>query len=168
MVTSFWDPSGRTVKDTPYGVRVHTNTFALLHDHLAAWKVDLDISEGGAEDAVLTDEIRVGTYAEAMEAAGIPGQPAPGWAPVDELRYLDRSFPPDEFRVVLNISRPKVTRIVSDKDRNRWGEPPGYAIVHDATTVQLLRKSPLLRPAAWSKQHVAFTRRKARAFPQTN
>lgn len=46
------------------------------------------------------------------------------------------------------ISRPQKFRFVNSKYTNKWGMPRGYAIVHGATTSQLLPPShPLTRGA---------------------
>ena len=68
MIASFFDLNGQTIKNDPFGTRVHKyvvvfsqrctsvfdfprHTFATLHDHLSGWKVDLDIL--GEENSVV-------------------------------------------------------------------------------------------------------------------
>ena len=50
-------------------------------------------------------------------------------------------------------------------DAFRFGEPRGYAIVHGMTARQVLPDiHPLTKAAAWSKYHLAVTKRQANYF----
>ncbi|CAD7705112.1 unnamed protein product [Ostreobium quekettii] len=165
MESTFFGPNGETLKDVPFGTRVHQYTFANLHDHLSGWKVDLDIL--GTQNSIVKHEIKVGTWEEALKTVD-PDAKAPGWHTSPVVKYVDTSTVPEEFGYKIENSGTCVWTVVNDVNTNRWGQPRGYAIVHGVTTSQLLPDShPFTKAGAWTKYHLAVTKRRDEEYQES-
>ncbi|KAK9810436.1 hypothetical protein WJX72_010681 [[Myrmecia] bisecta] len=155
MTTLFWDPSGQTFRDGPFGTRVQKYVLANIHDHMSGWKVDLDVA--GPQNRVVKKAVKAGSYAEALRAQGSNGG-LPGWFALDSLKYVETSSPETEFGTITDNTTPVVWQFVASNATNAWGQPRGFAIVPDGTSTQLLPADhPALVAAAWAKYNLAVT-----------
>lgn len=170
MFTAFASPDPSL--DAPFGVRIAPGVTALLHDHVTAWKVDLDIL-GPTRNVLEVTELRSGTYAEALATNPASSSPSaatvtesgsdprmPGWAPYDEVRYLRTRTYGNETAFLVNPAAPVVIKIASANATNANGYRRSYAIELDASPHQLLRTAPILRGLAWTQHSVAVTVRR--------
>ncbi|GAB4821559.1 hypothetical protein N2152v2_008605 [Parachlorella kessleri] len=155
MSALYYDPAGQTFQEAPFGTRVHKYVLANIHDHLSGWKVDLDIE--GRNNTLQVTEVKTGSYKDALAAID-PHAATPGWWTDLPLKYTHISTPDAETGFKIDLNRPQTFRIVNQNATNKWGSPRGYAIVHGATTSQLLPDwHPLTQAAAWTKYNVAVT-----------
>lgn len=158
METSFFGPDGQTINDLPFGTRVHQYTFANLHDHLSGWKIDLDVL--GTKNSVSRHQVKVGTWEEALKKVNLTAKPPP-WHASPVVKYVDSEALTKEFGYVCLHPATTVHTIVNEANTNRWGQPRGYAVINGLTSTQLLPDShPFTKAAAWTKYHLAVTKRK--------
>jgi len=159
MLTSFFDVNGQTESDAPFGTRVHKHSFATLHDHLSGWKVDLDVL--GTKNSIQREIVKVGTWEEALESAAVDETSAPLWHDSPVVKYVERRRVSREFGFLIRDPGTVVHAFINEDFTNSWGLPRGYAILHGLTTRQLLPDThPFTKAAAWTKYHLAVTRRK--------
>lgn len=159
MLTSFFDVNGQTNSDAPFGTRVHKHSFATLHDHLSGWKVDLDVL--GTRNSVHRLSVKAGTWEEALENSPADGSPPPLWHEAPVVKYIERRRVSNEFGYLIRDPGTVIHTFANNRFTNSWGLPRGYAILHGMTARQLLPDShPFTRAAAWTKYHLAVTRRK--------
>lgn len=161
MFTEYYPRNASQALNAPFGTHVAPSIVALLHDHLASWKVDLDIL--GTANSLEVTEIKAGTYAEALASAGVANATRPEWVEpeFDEVRYTTKSIVRNETAYRPTPAAPMIMAVVNRDELNAFGVPRGYALMTDTTPHQLLRRSPLLKSGlSWTNHSMAFTLRK--------
>lgn len=159
MLTSYVPPE-LAPRFRPFATEVAPNIFAPLHDHTAAWLVDLDV--GGTQNAIHVTSIKGGTYAKALSSVN-PSLVTPGWVEpeFDDVRFVKTDVYNTETSFRADPAAPKMFKLVSAQQRNALGHPRGYAIVLDNSPSQLLRSTPVVTQGLnWTRHSVAFTKRR--------
>ncbi|KAI7844054.1 hypothetical protein COHA_002198 [Chlorella ohadii] len=153
MSTSYWDPNRGTSKaDAPYMVRVQQATAGVLHDHLALFKIDLDVL--GTANKVVQKQVKYGDYKAA-------GNQAPGWGYTEGFKYIAETKVPKEAGFSWNYAVPSLFQVQSATQTNQWGLPRAYSFSISYTTSQLLPAThPLVKSQYWTTKHMWFTKHK--------
>eukprot|EP01023_Acetabularia_acetabulum_P004614 TRINITY_DN1195_c0_g1_i3.p1 TRINITY_DN1195_c0_g1~~TRINITY_DN1195_c0_g1_i3.p1 ORF type:complete len:860 (+),score=136.35 TRINITY_DN1195_c0_g1_i3:914-3493(+) len=194
--SSFFDPQGKTWRDGGMGTRIHKFPFANLHDHLAAWKVDIDVK--GSSNSFLRYKEKSAVYEDAvdefinflstspekayqaykkgafddiasptaecddeLEEHVQNSKNSPAWFENQETKYMQMKIEEQELGIKLSYEVPSIFQFINKHEVNKWGNPKGYGIMLGATTGQVLSEGhPFLQAAAWTKYHLAVTKRK--------
>ena len=78
----------------------------------------------------LAQEVKSGTYAEALAAVS-PSAQQPPWIQLPSVKYLSSSAPPRELGLKLNQTAPAVWKFAAGDGSvaNAWGAPRAYAFM---------------------------------------
>ena len=141
-----------------FGERVHKNVLANLHDHLSAWKLDLDVA-GGARNSLSVTKVRGGAYEDIP--TGRPGWATPANMP--STKWLDRAVvrrEGDASRFVASLTEPAVLEVVNNATTSANGRPRGYKYAPLNSAVSVLPPSHPYLYAGFGKQSLAVTAHK--------
>eukprot|EP01024_Parvocaulis_polyphysoides_P058800 TRINITY_DN6343_c0_g1_i2.p7 TRINITY_DN6343_c0_g1~~TRINITY_DN6343_c0_g1_i2.p7 ORF type:complete len:183 (-),score=31.29 TRINITY_DN6343_c0_g1_i2:1736-2284(-) len=76
-------------------------------------------------------------------------------------KFMQMQVENKELGLKLSYEIPSVFQFVNEHEINEWGSPKGYNIKFGGTTGQVLSDGhPYLQAAAWTKYHLAVTKRK--------
>eukprot|EP00965_Chrysotila_dentata_P229007 6196932-Pleurochrysis_carterae.AAC.3 len=138
--------------DPAFGVPVHDHSNGILHDHIAGYKVDLDIA--GTANRLQTTKIQYGTYMEAT------GKPKPPYVAYDGIKYAKLQQHPNESALFAHDQ--DFITVINQNATNKWGVPRGYDIIFESTIPRQVYPDdhPVMAAGAWMKQNLAATKRK--------
>ncbi|KAJ1454520.1 copper amine oxidase [Pelagophyceae sp. CCMP2097] len=131
------------------GVPVNKHSNGLLHDHIAGFKVDLDIA--GTKNTLQTTKIKYGTYLEAT------GKPKPDYAFFDGIKYGEVHNVTTEagfFAMDYDFFT-----LVNPTEKNAWGVPRGYEVAFGPTKQRQVMPDdhPIMSAGHWMKYNLCAT-----------
>ncbi|XP_062614245.1 membrane primary amine oxidase-like [Saccostrea cucullata] len=154
LYTAFWfkddDTVGSKKSRTQFGNRVAEHSMGSIHDHLFAFKVDIDVA--GRTNTFEKIHWRGGTISEAIRSqtnrrsSDIPGVTS------KFTRYLEYETLSKEKGLVVE-SKPVVWSIINENKQNKWGNFLGVKIEHTQEYQEVL---PPDHPALIALPHMKY------------